>query len=38
LTSTGSTSRRPLRHGTELIALEPKAFDLLAFLVQNRDR
>jgi len=30
--------RRELRRGAELIDLEPKAFDLLAFLVQHRDR
>jgi TolB-like protein len=30
--------RRELRRGAELIELEPKAFDLLAYLVQNRDR
>jgi TolB-like protein len=30
--------RRELRQGTELIKLEPKAFDLLAFLAQNRNR
>src|SRR3954471_6651781 len=30
--------RRELRCGTELINLEPKVFDLLAFLVQHRDR
>lgn len=30
--------RRELRRGDELIALEPKAFDLLAFLIQHRDR
>jgi DNA-binding winged helix-turn-helix (wHTH) protein len=30
--------RRELRRGTELIDLEPKGFDLLAFLVQHRDR
>jgi DNA-binding winged helix-turn-helix (wHTH) protein len=29
--------RRELRCGAELIELEPKAFDLLAFLVQHRD-
>src|ERR1700752_2173574 len=29
--------RRELRRGTELIDLEPKVFDLLAFLVQNPD-
>ena len=27
--------RRELRRGDELIELEPKAFDLLAFLVQH---
>lgn len=30
--------RRELRHRGELVDLEPKAFDLLAFLVLNRDR
>jgi TolB-like protein len=30
--------RRELRHGAELIAIEPKAFDLLAFLVLHRER
>ncbi len=30
--------RRELRRGTELVDLEPKVFDLLAFLVQHRDR
>ena len=30
--------RRELRRGAELIDLEPKVFDLLAFLVQHRDR
>ncbi len=30
--------RRELRRGAELIAIEPKAFDLLTFLVQQRDR
>ncbi len=30
--------RRELRRGTELIDVEPKVFDLLAFLVQHRDR
>jgi len=30
--------RRELRRGDELMELEPKAFDLLAFLVQHRDR
>jgi TolB-like protein/cytochrome c-type biogenesis protein CcmH/NrfG len=31
-------ARRELRRGSELIALEPQVFDLLLFLVQNRDR
>jgi TolB-like protein len=31
-------ARRELRRGTELIDLEPKVFDLLAFLIRNRDR
>jgi DNA-binding winged helix-turn-helix (wHTH) protein len=30
--------RRELRCRGELVGLEPKAFDLLVFLVQNRDR
>jgi len=30
--------RRELRRGTELVDVEPKVFDLLAFLVQQRDR
>ena len=30
--------RREFRCGAELIKLEPKAFDLLAFLIQHRDR
>jgi TolB-like protein len=30
--------RRELRRGAELIAIEPKAFDLLAFLVLHRER
>jgi TolB-like protein len=30
--------RRELRRGGELIAIEPRAFDLLAFLVRRRDR
>ena len=30
--------RRELRRGSELIALEPQVFDLLIYLVQNRDR
>ena len=30
--------RRELRRGTEPIALEPQVFDLLAYLVHNRDR
>jgi len=31
-------SRRELRRGSEPIALEPQVFDLLLFLLQNRDR
>src|SRR5688572_2325516 len=31
-------ARRELRRRGELVDLEPKAFDLLAFLVLNRDR
>ena len=31
-------ARRELRHGGEPIAIEPQVFDLLAYLVQNRDR
>jgi pimeloyl-ACP methyl ester carboxylesterase len=30
--------RRELRRGSERIAVEPQVFDLLAYLVQNRDR
>jgi DNA-binding winged helix-turn-helix (wHTH) protein/pimeloyl-ACP methyl ester carboxylesterase len=30
--------RRELRRGSELIAMEPQVFDLLTYLVQNRDR
>jgi adenylate cyclase len=30
--------RRELRRGAELIALEPQVFDLLVYLLQNRDR
>jgi pimeloyl-ACP methyl ester carboxylesterase/DNA-binding winged helix-turn-helix (wHTH) protein len=32
------TDRRELRRGPELIAIEPQVFDLLVYLVQNRDR
>jgi TolB-like protein/Flp pilus assembly protein TadD len=32
------TDRRELRHGSEPIAIEPQVFDLLVYLVQNRDR
>src|ERR1700739_2047989 len=32
------TERRELRRGTELVALEPQVFDLLAYLVRNRGR
>ena len=30
--------RRELRHGANQVALEPQVFDLLVYLVQNRDR
>jgi adenylate cyclase len=30
--------RRELRRGTEAVAMEPQVFDLLLYLVQNRDR
>ena len=30
--------RRELKRGAELIPLEPQVFDLLVYLVQNRDR
>src|SRR3981189_3155743 len=30
--------RRELRRGSECIAVEPQVFDLLVYLVQNRDR
>ncbi len=30
--------RRELRRGSELVAVEPQVFDLLLYLVQNRDR
>ncbi len=32
------TDRRELRRGAELIALEPQVFDLLVYLIRNRDR
>ena len=32
------TDRRELRRGGSLMALEPQVFDLLVYLVQNRDR
>jgi pimeloyl-ACP methyl ester carboxylesterase/DNA-binding winged helix-turn-helix (wHTH) protein len=32
------TDRRELRRGSELVAVEPQVFDLLLYLVQNRDR
>src|SRR5215510_458601 len=32
------TDRRELRGAAGLIALEPQVFDLLAYLIQNRDR
>src|SRR5947209_5651399 len=30
--------RRELRRGTALVTVEPKVFDLLAYLIRNRDR
>jgi pimeloyl-ACP methyl ester carboxylesterase len=32
------TVRRELRRGTESIAVEPQVFDLIVYLIQNRDR
>ena len=32
------SDRRELRRGSELIAVEPQVFDLLVYLVENRDR
>ena len=32
------TDRRELRRGSELVAVEPQVFDLLIYLVRNRDR
>jgi DNA-binding response OmpR family regulator len=32
------TKRRELRRGSEPIAVEPQVFDLLVYLVQNRER
>jgi TolB-like protein/tetratricopeptide (TPR) repeat protein len=32
------TNRRELRRGEELLAVEPQVFDLLVFLISNRDR
>jgi TolB-like protein len=32
------TDRRELRRGSKAIAIEPQVFDLLVYLVQNRDR
>src|SRR6187399_2188767 len=31
-------ARRELRCGTQLIALEPQVFDLLLYLIENRNR
>jgi len=30
--------RQELRHGADLVAIEPQVFDLLLFLIRNRDR
>jgi DNA-binding winged helix-turn-helix (wHTH) protein len=32
------TERRELRRGVALLSMEPQVFDLLAFLIRNRDR
>ncbi len=32
------TGTRELRQGAELVDIEPQVFDVLAFLVTNRDR
>src|SRR5215470_11049180 len=32
------TDRRELRRGTQPVAVEPQVFDLLTYLVENRDR
>ena len=32
------TDRRELRRGDDVVAVEPQVFDLLVYLVQNRDR
>ena len=32
------TDRRELRRGNQLIAIEPQVFDVLIYLVENRDR
>jgi DNA-binding winged helix-turn-helix (wHTH) protein len=32
------TDRRELWRGSELVSLEPQVFDLLLYLIQNRDR
>ena len=33
-----TASRRELRRGSELLSVEPQVFDLLAYLIRNRDR
>jgi adenylate cyclase len=33
-----STDRRELRHGDDLVPISPKAFDLLAYIIRNRQR
>jgi len=32
------TDRRELRHGTDLVAVEPQVLDVLIYLIRNRDR
>jgi hypothetical protein len=33
-----ATERRELRRGQALVAIEPKVFDLLTFVIENRQR
>lgn len=33
-----NTDRRELRRGSDLVSIEPQVFDLLAYLIQNRER
>ena len=38
MTSSSTTSRRELRSGDRLVAVEPQVFDLLEFLIRSRER